>query len=107
MAVTRAQFLADFPQFDEADVDLVDSRLATAARRVGAAWGDLQDDGIKYLTAHMLALDPRGEASARAPGTAGSDNWSKTTYLVEFERLRDEARSGFFGSVSDPDAVMT
>jgi len=107
MTVTRASFLAEFPQFDETDVDLIDAKLATAARRVGTSWGDLQDDGIKYLTAHMLAIDPRGEASARAPSTAGADNWSKTTYLAEFNRLKEEARAGFFGSVSDPDAVMT
>lgn len=107
MTVTRAQFLADFPQFDEADTDLVDAKLAVAVRRVGTAWGDLQDDGIKYLTAHLLAIDPRSETAARAPATAGADNWSKTTYLREFERLRDEARCGFFGTVGDPDAVMT
>lgn len=107
MTVTRASFLAEFGAFSEADPCLVDAKLAEAKRRVGSSWGDLQDDGVKYLTAHLLASSPLVEGSALAPGTAGSDNWSKTVYLQEFHRIQSEARAGFFGTVGSPGLDMT
>lgn len=59
MTVTRASFLAEYPEFDGADVAIVDAKIAAAQLRTPARiWGDLEDEGVSLLTAHMLAMSP-------------------------------------------------
>lgn len=99
MTVTRASFLAAFPVYTNTPTGLIDARLAEAQRRVGPLWGDLQDDGVSYLTAHLLAIDPMGESAARSNAMNGALNYGRTTYLVEFERLQSFARCDMFGTV--------
>jgi hypothetical protein len=63
MTVTVASFRAEFPEFGSADVTptvLVQAKLDAALLRTPSdVWGDLQDDGVKYLAAHLLALSPQ------------------------------------------------
>lgn len=57
--MTRSDFLAEFAEFANASTALVDAKLAEALRRTPERiWGDMQDDGQKYLTAHLLSLSP-------------------------------------------------
>lgn len=59
MTISRADFLAEFAEFSGASTALVDAKLAAALIRTpDSIWDDLQDEGIKYLTAHLLALSP-------------------------------------------------
>lgn len=100
MALTVAEFRAQFVAFASSPSDArVQSKLDLAYLRVGDAWGDLRDYGAGYLAAHMIALDPMAENSALAAPANGASNYSASFYLKEYERLRDEARGGFFGAV--------
>lgn len=96
MAVTEDSFKGEFPQY--ATSSRVAQCLAQAEIRVGEAWGELRDEGIKYLTAHLLAIDPLSESATRATAANGAANFGKTTWLTEFERLQACARAGFFGT---------
>ena len=59
MTISRADFLVEFAEFTGAENALVDAKLAAALLRTPESiWDDLQDEGIKYLAAHMLALSP-------------------------------------------------
>lgn len=62
MTVTAAQFLVEFPEFDPEDGSsdaLVAAKLTAAYLRTNAdVWGDMRDEGAKYLCAHLLALSP-------------------------------------------------
>lgn len=59
MTVTAASFLAEFPEFSGASVTLVNAKIAAATLRTPASvWGPLQDEGVKYLAAHLLANSP-------------------------------------------------
>ena len=64
--MTAAEFRAIFPAFSRASDALIEERLAQAERRTpGAIWGDLQEDGVKYLAAHLLALEPQARDLAK------------------------------------------
>jgi hypothetical protein len=79
--VTRAAFLVRHPEFADAEAALVEAKLAEAERRTPSrVWGDLEDDGIASLAAHLLAISPNGQM-ARLVNKDGT-----TTYGT----LRDE-----------------
>lgn len=57
--MTPAAFRLVVPAFTRASDALIADKLAMAERRTPVAiWGDLQEDGVKYLAAHLLALEP-------------------------------------------------
>lgn len=59
---TAATFRAIFPEFTRATDALIDSRISMATQRTPAdVWGDLQAQGIAWMTAHMLALLPEAK----------------------------------------------
>jgi len=90
MTVTPQNFVTAYPEFRETDYNLVVEKIASAELRVQAAvWGDQRDDGVKLLTAHLIAMSPDGE---RARLSADS---SKTLYWDEFDRLRREVTIGY------------
>lgn len=100
MAITVAEFRASFQAFATSPADaVVQARLDLAYLRVGDNYGDFRDYAAGYLAAHMIALDPLAENSALASAANGSFNYSASYYLKEFERIRDDARAGFFGTV--------
>lgn len=90
MADPTTEDLTDaFPEFREADADLLSSRLGAAIRRVDAlVWGSMWQDGVLMLAAHLLAISPYG-MNARLSAKDGS-----STYLAEYERMRLEVTAG-------------
>jgi|JI102314A2RNA_FD_contig_121_103807_length_4112_multi_2_in_0_out_0_5 hypothetical protein len=62
MTITVAEFLEEFAEFDPGDSStdaLVQAKLNAAYLRTPAdIWGDLVDEGAKYLAAHLIATSP-------------------------------------------------
>ncbi len=71
MAVTPTQFKDEFPEFatlTDPDVQLF---IDQAERRTARTnWGVKADDGVKYLTAHLLTM--RARATGTTPGGGGA-----------------------------------
>lgn len=62
MPVSAADFVARFPEFTGAGTPLVERCIAEAERRTSdVVWGDLRDDGVRYLAAHLLACSPNAK----------------------------------------------
>lgn len=87
--LTRAQFLEAYSAFATAGNELIDATLVKAERRIGEAWGDLEDEAHGLLTAHMLAIDPKGQMARLVNQKDGS-----TTYGKEFAELQTMAACG-------------
>ena len=76
MAVTAATIKALFPEFQSLPAARIDLFIDQAEKRVSSeAWGDTSDDGISYLTAHLLStfgvggpLDNSGPTTAEQVG---------------------------------------
>lgn len=80
--MTYQRFITLQPEFADTDVAQVNAELTAAAIEVSLVeWGDLADDGVRYITAHRLALSPFGQA-ARLVAKDGS-----TTYFTHYKRL--------------------
>ena len=91
MAVTVADFKAEYDEFALTPDVKVQAKLDAAALEIGTAWAEQQDVAIKLLAAHLLWLSPLTEPSQRGPET-------RSQYVVELERMRAGARVGFFGA---------
>jgi hypothetical protein len=88
MAVSAHSFVLAFPQFQDSPVSLVEVKLAEARRRVNTAvWGALADDGVSYLTAHLMTAQPAGESARKAGGDGA--------YFREYERLKRIVAQGY------------
>ncbi|HEY6461204.1 MAG TPA: hypothetical protein VIY73_13660, partial [Polyangiaceae bacterium] len=107
--MTPATFLLFFPEFSSTDVTLVTAKLALASVRMGGpdtgVWGSyanppapgafatwvptIADEAQANLAAHLLETNPRGSPMAMA-----KDGDGRTTYLEEFERIRDAVCAG-------------
>jgi hypothetical protein len=62
VTVTVAQFLEAYPDFENTDQALIQSKLNLAAGRIATGtWGDLADEGNMALAAHLLSMSPSGE----------------------------------------------
>lgn len=85
-----ADFLARFPEFAATDLSLITATLGDAGNQIdNNVWGFLAGVGHGYLTAHMLALSPFGQA-ARLVAKDGT-----TTYQTHFNRLVRMVAPGF------------
>lgn len=83
MALTRAQFIARFPEFTSTDTDTVDARLDDAEDAIDTSvWGDHYDRGHGFLTADLLAMSGYGSKEVPKDGV--------TAYRRAFDDL--EAR---------------
>lgn len=90
MPVTAVDFVARFPEYTGAPTPLVERCIAEAERRTSAAvWGDLEDDGVRYLAAHLLACSPNAKDMRIKSDPTGS------IYLTERRRLERIVASGF------------
>lgn len=88
--MNRTNFLTQFPEFSQADTDLIDAMLAGAATQLDAeVWGGVYDQGHAYLTAHMLACSPFGQ-NARMSSKDG-----ETTYGKTFKQMQLQSCSGY------------
>ena len=89
MAVTAAQIIAEFPEFADVPTADIDFKLADAVGRINATiWGALTDQGVKYLTCHLLAVSPLGE-QAKLETEDG-----QTVYFQTYKRLMASVSSG-------------
>lgn len=88
MAVTPAQFKAEYRAFRLLDDAYVQAKLDEAYIRCGSSWGTLQDKGAMCLTAHLCATDPMGEPSARQ----ATDKDGRSSYYREWERMLGQVR---------------
>ena len=89
MAVTSADILAEFPEFADVTPTDIDFKIADAVGRINAAvWGDLTDQGVKYLTCHLLAVGPLGEQAKLETEEGG------TVYFQTYKRLMKSVTSG-------------
>ena len=72
MAVTVQEIRDRFDEFDTTDPDLITLAIIEAGRRVNVSqWGPSRaDDGIRYLTAHLLKMWDAGDGLASGPMTA-------------------------------------
>jgi hypothetical protein len=96
MAMTYALFVTLQPEFRDTDVSQVNGELqAVIAELDSTVWQGLLDSGVRYLTAHRLALSPYGQA-ARLVAKDGT-----TTYNTHFQRLKRMATTGL-GRVAGP-----
>ena len=87
MAVTPTDLGEHYPEFLDVIADdpaFVTKKIETATRRVNAEVWDphgLTDDGIRALTAHLIAMSPLGEQAKLDPKDG------KTTYEREFDEM--------------------
>jgi hypothetical protein len=82
-------FKQRFPEFGQTPDALIVPNLIAAGRSIDpAVWGGKFDEGQAYLAAHKLALSPYG-ANVRIMVDA-----NRTTYFVEFDRLKREVAAG-------------
>jgi len=85
----RAAFLVSFPEFAKASPELVDAKLAEAARRIAPdVWKEKTDDGIGYLAAHLLAVSPFGQQARLVAKDGG------TVYEETYKQIKREVASG-------------
>jgi Protein of unknown function (DUF4054) len=83
-------FFRRFPEFAATDLSLITATLDDAALQIDVnVWGNLAGTGHGYLTAHMLALSPFGQA-ARLVAKDGT-----TTYQTHYNRLVRMVAPGF------------
>lgn len=83
------EFLARYPEFDSAGVELIVAKIQEAARWVDpGVWGDQAPDGIATLAAHLLATSPFGRNARLA-----EDN-DRSTYGDRFQELKRVAAIG-------------
>lgn len=68
MAVTLADFKAQFPEFAQAGDTVISAELANALQLTPASvWGTLQDQGVRLRTAVALANRPPGRGMQFKP----------------------------------------
>ena len=87
--ITVARFLQDYPSFKRTAAELITKRIAAATKRINVGvWGDMANDGIMALAAHMLSVSPDGEQVRLKKENR------VTTYQLEWERMRREVTVG-------------
>lgn len=77
MAVTPTSLRAYFPEFQTLGDTFMQPYLDNALQRTPAAvWGGLQDQGVTYLAAHLMAISPYG-VHAKLSSKDGSSVYGK------------------------------
>ena len=89
MTVTPQRFRKAYTEFRETETGLIQQKLNQAVLRINSeAFGDLADEGVMLLTAHLLSISPEGEKVRLHKDT------SKTIYSEELQRMRREVTAG-------------
>lgn len=89
MAVTVQRFLKSYPDFKDTDYQLVEQKLNQAIARVDSDnFGDLENEGVMLLTAHLLSISPSGEKTRLVKDS------NETIYEKEYRRLAKEVTFG-------------
>ena len=85
MTVDADSIRADFEEFSDLTDAQIDPKIADAVAIVSVStWGTLVDQGVKYLTAHLIAMSPLGE---QAKLDLDEDDEDATVYLQHYKRL--------------------
>lgn len=100
--MTPVQFRVRFPEFGKLpDPTIADAILRASNQTAAGVWGNLADEAIGYLAAHMLALSPYGQqARLEVKGVP------TTTYMMHWKRLARMKACGV-GRVAGGSAWLT
>jgi len=89
VAVSVREFRVEFPEFEETDQAIVQSRINMATRQVNSTvYGGKTNDAIKLLTAHLIAMSPLGEQAKLKKENRG------TIYGDQYEEIRGQVAHG-------------
>jgi hypothetical protein len=95
MTVTLDSFLASKPEFARTSPVLISTILAEALLQIDYnVWGPKADQGLIYLTAHLLTLSPMGQ-NARMIVQGKDGQQPTTTYWGHYKMLQRQVGSGF------------
>lgn len=91
MALTVGAFLTRFPEFTKAPTATIEACIAEAEQEieVGICSAVRRDNLVKYLTAHLIASNPKGEF-AKLDKTTGD-----TMYSARYKELKSGIPAGF------------
>ncbi len=90
--LTVAEFIEKFPEFDTADVPLVQGKLAEAHRAFDEdLFGNLYLDAVGYKCAELLAFSPYGK------NTRLSEKSAETTYSLALADICAKVPARFLG----------
>ncbi len=93
-----SDFKTDFPEFEAADNTVVTRFIGKAEIRVNRTqWGVKADDGIGFLTAHLLTRREEGDGAASGPITSDRVGDIATSYAVSDEFKDRELASTAYG----------
>jgi hypothetical protein len=97
VAVTAQDVRETFSEFATATDALIDRWLDQANRRVNATqWGAKADDGVLWLTAHLLKLEKSLRSGAGAP--AGPISSKKVDQITVTFKVPDSLAGDFLAS---------
>lgn len=83
MAVSAEQLRAEFPEFANTDLGLLNGKIADATAMLSAsAFGDQHDQAVKYMAAHLVALSPGGEFARLDPSK--EEDGARTLYERQY-----------------------
>lgn len=91
MAVTVQNFKNAFSEYRKTDDEEIKAKIRFAQQRINSSlWGDKYDQGVMYMTAHLLAVAPAGKNAKMKP-----ENMAKTVYWHEYTALKNSVTYGF------------
>jgi hypothetical protein len=103
VAVSVQSFKNAFSEYRKADDAEVQAKLNFARQRIDeTVWGDKYDQGVMYLTAHLLAVAPAGQNAKLKPENAGN-----TIYKQEYTALKRAVTFGFRTAGVMPPGALT
>jgi len=91
MAVTSTTFLSRFPEFSNLELAVVEGAIAEAKRFCdGEVWGTQHDDGVNYLSAHLLSSRTQAIGQQIGAVQAGPSDmgFAGTAYGATFNALQ-------------------
>jgi len=95
MALTSAQFAADYPQFAETSPTQIERALTRAALRINEAkYGALYDEAHGALAAHILAVSSLADLAGGASTGPIKRIDVEDDYVIEFGGGSGESKSG-------------
>ena len=96
--LTVSDFKTDFPEFEETDNTVVTRFIGKAEIRVNRTeWGVKADDGVGYLTAHLLKRFEQGDGAASGPVASERVGDIAVSYGVSDDFKNRELASTVYG----------
>ena len=83
MAVSVEQLRGEFPEFVNTNEGLLTGKIADATAMLNAsAFGEMHDQAVKYMAAHLVALSPGGEFARLDPNA--EEDGARTLYERQY-----------------------